>query len=148
MLIFREISCAALPAEADALLSLWQEPEPLPLTDRDSAVVFYEDDVLTGISVIREAFTETKPRCAVVSRLVIAPAARRHGLGRMLMGQTAGAVLSHGAYFLAAPIPDTDEARAFAKSVGMKETALFSDMLMLDLTDVEGLRHGKPKPHA
>ena len=79
---------------------------------------------------------------------MIAPAARRHGLGRMLMGQTAGAVLSHGAYFIAAAVPDTDEAKAFAQSVGMKETALFPDMLVLDLTDVEGLRHGKPKPHA
>ena len=59
MLIFREISCAALPEEAAALLSLWQAQTSEPVNSTDSAVTVYDDGVLTGISVIREAFTET-----------------------------------------------------------------------------------------
>ena len=150
MLIFREMPCAALSAQepqAEKLLALWPEPSPLPVTDSEAAIIVYEDDVLIGIAVISAKLTDTKPKCAVVSRLIMAPAARRHGLGRMLMGQTAGATLNRGAYFIAARVPDTDEARAFAHSVGFKETPLFSDMLIFDLTDVEGLRHGTLKPH-
>ena len=116
-------------------------------TGSETALVVYEDDLLIGISIISAKLTDTKPRCAVIPRLVMAPSVRRHGLGRMLMGQTAGAALNRGAYFVAARIPDTPEANAFAASVGLKETPVFDDMLMLDLTDVEGLRHGTPKLH-
>jgi len=150
MLIFREIPCPLLAEQepqAEPLLSLWPGDNSLPMTEAETALVVYEDDTLIGISVISAAFTDTKPKCAVIPRLVMAPAARRHGLGRMLMGQTAGAALNRGAYFVAAHVPDTEEARAFAKSVGFRETPVFSDMLMLDLTDVEGLRHGTPKAY-
>lgn len=150
MLIFREIPCTALAErepQADALLSLWQGNNPLPMTESESALVVYEDDKLIGISIISAKLTDTKPKCAVIPRLIMAPEVRRHGLGRMLMGQTAGAALNRGAYFAAAQIPDTAEAAGFAASIGFKKTPLFDDMLVLDLTDVEGMRHGTPKLH-
>ena len=150
MLIFREIPCPLLAErepQAEPLLALWPGNNPLPMTDAETALVVYEDDTLIGISVVSANFTDTKPKCAVIPRLVMAPAARRHGLGRMLMGQTAGAALNRGAYFVAAYVPDTDEAAAFAESVGFRTTPVFDDMLMLDLTDVEGLRHGTPKAY-
>ena len=151
MLIFREIPCTELDAKephAAPLLAMWPESDPITFSPDQSALVVYEDEMLIGISVISSALTDTKPRCAVMSRLIMLPAVRRHGLGRMLMGQTAGAALARGAYFLAAHVPDTAEASAFADSVGLRETPLFSDMRMLDLSDVDGLRPKKAHPHA
>ena len=83
-----------------------------------------------------------KPRCIVIGTLVILPECRRHGLGKMLMSVAAGAAVERKIWFLAAKIPDTPEAQGFAAAIHMKQTVWFTDSAVLDLSDVEGMRHG------
>ena len=84
----------------------------------------------------------TRPPCARISRLLILPALRRHGLGRMLMALAAGEAAERKLWFLSGDIPDTPEAAGFAEAVHMLPDSRFDGRVLLDLSDVEGLRHG------
>ena len=83
-----------------------------------------------------------RPPCAWISRLLILPALRRHGLGRMLMALAAGEAAERRLWFIGGEIPDTEEAAAFADAVHMRPDSRFGGRVLLDLSDVEGLRHG------
>ena len=84
----------------------------------------------------------TRPPCARINRVLVLPALRRHGLGRMLMALAAGEAAERQLWFLSGEIPDTKEASGFAKAVHMLPDSRFDGRVLLDLSDVEGLRHG------
>lgn len=145
MLKFRKINTAdAETVGASALAALLPRPDYAAEALRSGAAVFvmYEDAVPASLLAVSGTVTDTRPRCAVVDCMVMREENRRRGLGRMMMGLAANDAVGHGVYFLAGAVPDTAEAQGFAKAIGFRQTPLFADMQVLDLSDVSGLRHG------
>ena len=58
-----------------------------------------------------------------------------------LMALAAGEAAERKIWFLAGIVPP--EAAAFAAAMHMKQTEWFTDYLLLDLSDVEGMRYGR-----
>ncbi len=112
------------------------------LQNGDVLFVLYEEQKLIGLLGMAAEPVGDKPKCAVVTDVVILPEYRRHGLGRMLMCLAAGEAVERKLWFLACAAPHTAEAEGFAKALHMQQTEWLRDMLVLDLSDVEGLRHG------
>ena len=148
MLRFRKLK-ADDPAE-----TVWQEaplaqllPDGLNhiqthLAQGDILFALFDDAQPVGLLTMNaEPFGE-KPRCLIIEHLMLLPEYRRHGLGRMLMTLAAGEAVERKIWFLAGRPPQTPEAEGFAAAIHMKQTAWFDDLLLLDLSDVEGLRHG------
>ena len=104
-------------------------------------VILDGENVIGAVSLSAET-TATRPVCGIVEQLAVLPQFRRQHLGRMLMGLAANAAADRSVWFLTGSIPETEEARAFAASVGMKQTEWLPDMPVLDLSDVDGLRYG------
>jgi len=112
------------------------------LRRHDLVLTLFDEDALIGALVLNHTPTDGKPVCAVVETAALLPAYRRHGLGRMLMALAAGAAAERGIWFLAAQVPDTPEAQGFAAAMHFKQTEWYGNYLLLDLSDVEGMRHG------
>ena len=140
--------------QADLALTDWQK-EPLSallpggaeyyesaLLAGNTLFVLYDAEQLVGLLEMDAKSVGEKPECAVVGTVVILPAYRRHGLGRMLMCLAAGEAVERKLWFLAGAVPQTPEAEAFAEAIHMRKTEWLHDMNVLDLSDVEGLRHG------
>lgn len=104
-------------------------------------VLFDEQKPVGLLEMLAEPVGE-KPACAVVSNVLMLPDYRRHGLGRMLMCLAAGEAAERRLWFLAGAVPETKEAMGFADAIHFRKTEWLEDMLILDLSDVEGLRHG------
>ena len=104
--------------------------------------VLYDEQKPVGLLEMQAETVGDKPECAVVSNVLLLPEYRRHGLGRMLMCLAAGEAGERQLWFIAGRIPQTEEAQGFAKAIHMQQTEWFRDMQVLDLSDVEGLRHG------
>ena len=104
--------------------------------------VLFDEQKPVGLLEMQAEPVGTKPKCAVVSCVLLLPEYRRHGLGRMLMCLAAGEAVERQLWFLAGIVPQTAEAEGFAKAIHMQQTPWFSDMQVLNLSDVEGLRHG------
>lgn len=140
--------------QAELKLSDWQA-EPLSallpegadyyekaLKRGDTLFILYDEKKPVGLLGMAADTAGEKPECAVVTIVVMLPEYRRHGLGRMLMCLAAGEAVERKLWFLAGTVPQTPEAEGFAKALHWQQTAWFSDMQVLDLSDVEGLRHG------
>ncbi len=112
------------------------------LRNGDTLFVLYDEQKLIGLLGMAAEPVGDKPQCAVVTDVVILPECRRHGLGRMLMCLAAGEAVERKLWFLAGKVPETAAAEGFAKALHMRQTEWLRDMLVLDLSDVEGLRHG------
>lgn len=104
--------------------------------------VLFDDGKLVGLLEMERDPVGEKPKCAVVGTVVILPAYRRQGLGRMLMTLAAGEAVERQLWFIAGTVPDTEEAQSFAKRIHLLPSEWFTDRYVLDLSDVEGLRHG------
>ena len=105
-------------------------------------LVIFDGDIPLGLLEMEAEPDSGRPPCARVSRVLILPALRRHGLGRMLMALAAGEAAERKLWFISGDIPDTPEAAAFAKAIHMLPDSRFDGRVLLDLSDVEGLRHG------
>lgn len=108
----------------------------------DTLLVLFDDGKPVGLLEMDVQTVGEKPRCAVIGMTVLLPEYRRRGLGRMLMVLAADTAVSRQIWFLAGRVPHTEEAEGFAKAIHMQQTPWFADMLVLDLSDVEGLRYG------
>lgn len=75
-----------------------------------------------------------------VQTVAVLPQYRRQGVGRMLVGQMAGAVAQSGGYLLHADLPTEAGAATFAEQLGFCPDAHTSGQLCLDLTNTDGLR--------
>ena len=125
---------ALLPEGADYLAQ--------KLAAGDTLFVMYDGEKPVGLLEMDAAPVGEKPKCARVGLVVLLPEYRRHGLGRMLMCLAAGEAVERQLWFLAGAVPETEEAQGFAKAIHMQQTEWFPDLQVLDLSDVEGLRHG------
>lgn len=125
---------ALLPAGADYITQHFVQG--------DTLIVLFDDGKPVGLLEMDAQPIGEKPRCAVIGMTVLLSEYRRRGLGRMLMVLAADTAVSRQLWFLAGRVPHTEEAEGFAKAIHMKQTAWFADMLVLDLSDVEGLRYG------
>ena len=108
----------------------------------DTLFVLFDDGKPVGLMEMERDPVGTKPQCAVVGTVVMLPEYRRQGLGRMLMALAAGEAVERGLWFIAGTVPETEAAQGFAKSIHMLPSEWFTDRFVLDLSDVEGLRHG------
>ena len=108
----------------------------------DLVLTLFDADRLIGVLELKQAPLNGKPVCAVVGSAAVLPAYRRHGLGRMLMALAASAAAERGIWFLAAQVPETPEAQGFAAAMHFRQTDWYDDYLLLDLSHVEGMRHG------
>ena len=138
---------------ADAGLPVWQDAPltallpngsgyiPAHLAQGDTVFVIFEEEKPVGLLVMQAEPIGEKPRCAVIANIILLPEYRRHGLGRMLMALAAGEAAERKIWFLAGIVPP--EAAAFAAAMHMKQTEWFTDYLLLDLSDVEGMRYGR-----
>lgn len=147
MLIFRRLkpeTAAAIDWQAQEITAL------LPRNDyaaesvaaEGTVFVILEEEKVIGLAAMPEKLTETKPVCGVLESLVILPAYRRQSLGRMLAGLIANALAERSVWFMAGSVPQSPEAEAFAKAIGMKPCDFLDGMSVLDLSDVDGLRYG------
>lgn len=125
---------ALLPEGADYLAQ--------KLAAGDTLFVMYDGEKPVGLLEMDAAPVGEKPKCARIGLVVLLPEYRRHGLGRMLMCLAAGEAVERQLWFLAGAVPETEEAQGFAKAIHMQQTEWFADLQVLDLSDVEGLRHG------
>jgi GNAT superfamily N-acetyltransferase len=147
MLKFRKLKESDL-AETDweqaALTALL--PSPSYWEDAVSAgaavIVIFDGETPVGMLEMDAKPTESRPACAKVNRVLILPELRRHGLGRMLMALAAGEAVSRQLWFIAGAVPETEEAQGFAAGIHLRKSEWFDDLFVLDLSDVEGLRHG------
>lgn len=81
-----------------------------------------------------------KPVFLRVCGMAVLPEVRRHGLGRMLMSIAAGESVQRQVWFLGADAPGGEDASGFAKAMHFKPAE--NGTWLLDLSDVEGMRHG------
>ena len=126
-------------------LAAWMPEGFVPaaaLENGDLLLGLFDAEQLIGLLLLNKQPTDGKPQCAVVETTVVLPAYRRHGLGRMLMALAAGAAAERGIWFLASEVPDTPEAQGFAAAMHFRQTEWYDRYLLLDLSDVEGMRHG------
>ena len=108
----------------------------------DLVLTLFDEDRLIGALELKQEPLNGKPVCAVVGTAAVLPAYRRHGLGRMLTALAASAAAERGIWFLAAKVPETAEAQGFAAAMHFRQTDWYDGYLLLDLSDVEGMRHG------
>ncbi|MBR4199854.1 MAG: GNAT family N-acetyltransferase [Oscillospiraceae bacterium] len=108
----------------------------------DILFALFDDERPVGLLTMNAEPLGEKPCCLIIEQIILLPEYRRHGLGRMLMTLAAGEAVERKIWFLGGRPPQTPEAEGFAKAIHMKQTDWFDDLLLLDLSDVEGLRHG------
>ena len=147
MLLFRKLNPdteAAIDWNAQAITPLLPSPNHAAetLSQNGTVVVILDGETVLGLLSLADGTTDTKPPCAVVTHLTVLPQSRRHGLGKMLMGLAANITAERFVWFLAGKVPPTEEAEKFAAAIGMKQREWLSDMPVLDLSDVDGLRYG------
>ncbi|MBR3268381.1 MAG: GNAT family N-acetyltransferase [Oscillospiraceae bacterium] len=142
------------PLKAEELRELQWQSQPLAaylpayfdpaeaLKREDLLLTVFDGSRPVGMLVMRKEPTNGRPNCAVIETAVLLPEYRRHGLGRMLTALAAGAAAERGIWFLAAQVLDTPEAKGFASAMHFRQTEWYPDYLLLDLSDVEGMRHG------
>ncbi|MCQ2417653.1 MAG: GNAT family N-acetyltransferase [Oscillospiraceae bacterium] len=112
------------------------------IAENHTLFLLFEEGRPIGMIVMEKDAVGQKPKCAAIRNLVILPEYRRRGLARMLMVIAAGEAVERQLWFMAGSVPETEDAQAFAKSVHMQPSEWFSDKYVLDLSDVEGMRHG------
>lgn len=98
------------------------------------------DGQVIGIASLDGKLSAAQPTSGILCDLFVSPNVRRQGVGRMLVGLVAGAVMEMGAYFLRTQQVDTPEATAFSAKIGFNADTSASGTLLLDLTDTKGLR--------
>ncbi len=108
----------------------------------DLLLAVFDEARLIGLLELRQEPTDGKPRCMLIEQTVLLPEYRRHGIGRMLTAIAAGTAAERSIWFLAARPPKTEEGRLFAEAMHFRMTEWYPDLLLLDLSDVEGMRHG------
>lgn len=141
MLKFRRLQHADLASDA------WSSQSELKAAFRsafpeDTVFGAFLDDVPVGALVLSANSTESKPPCALLKYLYVRSDCRRQGIGRILTAIAAGEAAERQLWFLAAPVPETSDAAAFAKAIHFGENDWMNGLLVLDLSDVEGLRYG------
>ena len=98
------------------------------------------DGKIIGIAALTGRLHEAESiRSGVAENVLVLPQYRRQGVGRMLIGLLAGALMQENVYFLSGSVPNTVEAEAFARKLGFQMQQGSSNAL-LDLTDTTGLR--------
>ena len=107
-----------------------------------TVIVMYDGAKPAGLISVSPETVGEKPRCGIVETVVLLPEYRRHGLGRILMGMGANLIAERQIWFLAGNVPDDDTAQKFAAAMGLKPVDWLGGMWVLDLSDVDGLRHG------
>lgn len=118
-------------------------PSNLSLQPDADEIVFAAtlDGQIIALAALDGKLPNLLPTGGMLCGLFVLPEYRRQGVGRMLVGLAAGAVMEMGAYFLRAKSPDTDEAAAFSQKIGFRpEPASNDTLVLLDLTDTKGLR--------
>ena len=126
-------------AEADAAL----QPGGLAGALRDGLTVFLMllDGKTAGVLAMKSDAEGSSPAFARVTDVFVVPALRRHGLGRMLMCSAAGEAVERKTWFLGCSAALSEAGAAFAEAMHFRAGTV-PGTLLLDLSDVEGLRHG------
>lgn len=144
MLIIRKLTEKKLRAsgggaEPDEAL----RPEALSAALEEGMTVFLMllDGKAAGVLTMGSEAEGSSPAFVRVRNVYVRPALRRHGLGRMLMCSAAGEAVERRVWFLGCDAALSEEGTAFAAAMHFRAGAA-ADTLLLDLSDVEGLRHG------
>ncbi len=111
------------------------------LAGGETVFVMLLDDKAVGALMMDGGSEGTSPAYVRVSYLAVLPDLRRHGLGRMLMCTAAGEAVGRKVWFLGCGAQLTGAAAAFASAMHFR-AGRYPDTLLLDLSDVEGMRHG------
>ena len=131
----------------EALLGMPINPDALQ-AQGGTIQIATEEDALIGAFLLSGERLGEQAQYAVVSALAIAPAYRRHGMGRMLAALAANLAMQQGVGFLYAEVAQEAGVQVFAARIGATETAALRPCpagaipMCLDLTQIEGLRHG------
>ncbi len=128
MLMFSELT-----AQEAAALCL-----PYELTEAHRVLTVSDGTIQIG----RGLLLEEADRLWLVD-LFIREEDRRHGFGRTLLSVAASSAVEKGRYVLYAHMPADDAAKAFCNAVGFVPAADEDSVLMLDLTETKGMRHGR-----
>lgn len=94
------------------------------------------DGAVAGFVTASPTYDSERARgCFIVVDLYVAPAARRHGLGRALMAGMAAEARRRGAGCLWWGVDDgDDEAFAFYRAIGAEAAEHFTGMILIDRT--------------
>lgn len=92
------------------------------------------DEVVAGFVTASPTYdSERAAGCFIIVDLYVAPAARRHGLGRALMAGMAAEARRRGAGCLWWGVDDgDDEAFAFYRAIGAEAAEHFTGMILID----------------
>lgn len=148
MLVIKKMDSARLAALPDtAALEAMLPAGGLAgaLADGDTVFVMLLDDRAAGALLLCSEPEGTRPAFLRVKQTAVLPDLRRHGLGRMLMCVAAGHAVDQSVWFLGCTAPAAEsDAAAFASALHFRPyDTCAPDTLLLDLSDVEGLRYGK-----
>lgn len=144
MLVIKKLSQESYASFADAdSLGQFLSAEEIAGVRAGAAVAFVMliDSRMTGALVMAAAAAGTSPAYLKVYNVTVLEDVRRHGLGRMLMCMAAGEAVERKVWFLGCDAQLSADVQAFADAIHFRAG---SDpaVLLLDLSDVEGLRHG------
>ncbi len=141
MLTFSKLSTQQMQDTAwdaqDITALLPKQAQSLCTTDAQLFAAWLDGQVI-GMASLSTALSQQQPTSGMLNWLVVLPQYRRQGVGRMLMGLMAGAVMEMGAFFLRGQQPETQESAAFAEKIGFHADG--TGNTLLDLTDTKGLR--------
>ena len=143
MLVIKKLNAEKLASLGDTAALDAFVPQGLGGCLASGATVFVllTDNQPAGVLVMDSAAEGTKPAFLRVRQVAVLAPLRRHGLGRMLMCVAAGEAVERQVWFLGCPAALTAEAQAFADAMHFR-AGLVPGALLLDLSDVEGMRHG------
>ena len=142
MLVIKKLHKDSFASLGDAAAQILPAAEiEAVLADKAVGFVMIIDGKPVGGLTMSTEKEGTSPAYLSVRSLSVLPEIRRHGLGRMLMCMAAGEAVERQVWFLGCD-PRLDEtAQAFADAVHFRAGCV-PGVLLLDLSDVEGLRHG------
>ncbi len=126
---------------ADAAALLFPQPEHTLL--HDAAAGYTVLTVQDGDAPIGYALLQQDAQHAWLRHIYITPENRRCCFGKTLMSVAASKAMQWAHWQLYAVAPDDAIACAFCNAVGFVPTADDPTLLALDLTETQGMRHGR-----
>lgn len=143
MLTFSKLSADQIRETAwdsQGITKLLPSPDCLTADNNNLMFAAWLDGQVIGLATLDSKLSTLPPTSGLLVDLFVLPQYRRQGVGRMLLGLVAGAVMEMGAYFLRGTQTHSEEAAAFAAKIGFAQDAAAAEFLLLDLTDTKGLR--------
>lgn len=143
MLVIKKLTEELLPTLQDTAVLDALLPDGLAGVCGNGRAVFVLllDGKAAGTLIMDSVPEGSSPAYLRVQNTVVLPELRRHGLGRMLMCMAAGEAVGRKVWFLGCSPHLSADAQAFAEAMHFR-AGYAPDALLLDLSDVEGLRHG------